>query len=67
MSLQQALVSESQEWEPVEIILIIHFHPFSETGGRVTRGDQADQDTVHIDLIAVRRGPTAKAPAVGEA
>src|SRR5712692_3876319 len=64
--LQQTLVRRSQEREPVEIVLVVDFDAFGEAGRRVTRHNQADQHAVHIHLIAVRRRPTAKAPAVGE-
>src|SRR5438876_4394715 len=66
MSLQQSLVSDRKEWEPVEIILIVHFHSLGETGAGVSRRDQADQHTIHIHLIAVRRSSTTKPSAVGE-
>jgi hypothetical protein len=65
--LEQTLVGRSQEREPVEIVLVVDFGAFGEAGCRITSNDQADQHTVHIHLIAVRRRPTANAPAVGEA
>src|SRR5436190_12988195 len=67
VTLEQTLVGRSQEREPVEIVLVVDFDASGEAGSRVTRDDQADQHTVHIHLIAVRRSPTAKATAVGEA
>ena len=67
VSLEQTLVGRSQEREPVEIVLVVDFDAFGEAGSRVARDDQADQHAVHIHLIAVRRSPTADAPAVGEA
>src|SRR6266566_1859712 len=66
MSLQQSLVSYRKEWEPVEIILIVHFHSLGETGAGVSRRDQADQHTIHIHLIAVRCSSTTESSAVGE-
>src|SRR6266571_6252660 len=66
MSLQQSLVSDRKEWEPVEIILIVHFHSLGETGAGIARRDQADQHTIHIHLIAVRRSSTPKSSAVRE-
>src|SRR5437667_380980 len=66
MSLQQSLVSYRKEWEPVEIILIVHFHSLGEPGTGVARRDQADQHTIHIHLIAVRCSSTTESSAVGE-
>ena len=67
MALQQTLVGDSKERKPIEIIFIIDFHAFGKTGGRVTRGDQADQYAIHIDLIAIWRSSTADSPAIGKA
>src|SRR4051794_6369097 len=66
VSLKQPLVGGRQEGESVEVILVVHFGAFGESGGRITRDDQADQYAVHIDLIAVGRCPATHAPAVGE-
>src|SRR5207249_10862248 len=66
MSLQQSLVSYRKEWEPVEIILIVHFHSLGEPGDGVARRDQADQPNVHIHLTAVRCSPTNESSAVGD-
>ncbi len=51
MSLQQSLVSYRKEWEPVEIILIVHFHSLGETGAGVARRDQADQHTMRFGAV----------------
>ena len=59
MSLEQTLMSRSQEREIGVVVLVVDFDAFGKTGGRVTRNDQAYQHTVHIHLIAVRRSPTA--------
>src|SRR5712691_10882358 len=67
VSLVQTLVSKCQEREPIEIVLVVDLNAFGEAGSRVTRNDQADQHTVHIHLMAVRRGPTAQASTVGKA
>src|SRR5437870_4586312 len=56
-----------QVGEPVEIVLIVYLHALAETGARVTRGDQADQHTIDVHLIAIGRSSTAHPPAVGEA
>src|SRR5262249_12588040 len=64
--LQETLVSRSQEREPREKVLVVGLDAPGEAGGRVARDDQADQDAVHIDLMAVRRRPPAQAPAVRE-
>ncbi len=66
VSLQQTLVSDGEEWEPRQIVLIVDFHSFGETSTGITGSDQADEHTIHIDLIAVRRSSSTKLSAVGE-
>src|SRR5712691_1344876 len=66
VALEQTLVGRSQEREPREKVLVVGLDALGEAGGRVTRDDQADQDAVHIYLMAVGRCPTAETPAVGE-
>src|SRR5690348_3405250 len=67
MPLEQALVGDREKWEPIEIVLVVDFHTFRETGIRISSGDEADQHTVHINLIAVWCSPTADTPAVRKA
>src|SRR5579864_5386057 len=66
VSLQQTLVSGSQEGEPVQIVLVVNFDALGKTGIRVTRDDQADQHAIYIHLIHVRRCATPHATAIGE-
>src|SRR5437868_10758565 len=67
MTLEQTLVGQSQEREPVQVILVVNFGAFSQTCSWITRDDQTDQHTVHIYLVAIRCSPTAEASAIGEA
>src|SRR6185295_14786687 len=67
VSAEQALMSHSQEWEAVEIVLVVDFHTLGETGAGITRGDQADQHTIDVDLITVRRTSATDTAAVGKA
>src|SRR5437667_1257368 len=67
VSVEKTLMGRREEREPIEIVLVVHFHAFGKTCGRVTRGDQADQHAIHVHLIAIGRSPTANPPAVGEA
>src|SRR3954470_22649377 len=64
MSLVQTLVSRSEEREPIEIVLVVHFDAFGETGGRIAGDDQANQQAVHVHLIAIWRRPATKTAAV---
>src|SRR5436190_13794338 len=66
VSLEQTLVSRRQEREPVEIVLVIDFDAFGKARRRVTRNDQADEHTVYIHLIAIRRSPASNTTAVGK-
>ncbi len=59
MALVETLVRWSQEWEAVEIVLVIHLGAFGEASRRVARYDQANQHGVDVDLIAVRRRAAA--------
>src|SRR5206468_148468 len=67
MTLEQTLMGRSQEREPVQVILVVHFNAFGQTGSWITCDDKADQHTVHIYLVAIRCSPAAEAPAVGKA
>src|SRR3954451_8452651 len=67
MTLEQTLMGRSQEREPVQVILVVDFDAFVQTGSWITCDDQTDQHTVHIYLVAIRCSSTAEAPAVGKA
>src|SRR4051812_38346521 len=55
-----------EEREPGEEVLNIDFDTLGETGCRIARDNQADQNAVHIDLMAIRRGTATEATAVRE-
>src|SRR5215471_3825099 len=66
VALEKTLVSGSQEREPREEVLVVGLDALGEAGVGVTRDDQADQDAVYVDLVAVWRRPAAETPAVRE-
>src|SRR4051794_16845705 len=64
MALQQPLVRRSEEREAAEEVLVVRLHPFGETRARIARGDEADQDRVDVDLMAIRGRAAAEAASV---
>src|ERR1051326_631576 len=66
VALQQALVGRREERESRHIVFVVDFRAFGKPGTRIASHNQADQYTVHIDLIAVWRSAAAKTTAIRE-
>src|SRR5438309_1295700 len=66
VALQQTLVGRREERESRYIVFVVDFRAFGKARIRVPGNNQADQYTVHIDLIAVRRSAAAKTTAIRE-
>src|SRR5688572_10672324 len=66
VSLQKSVVRGREEREAVEEVLVVDLHALREARRGIARRYEADEDRVHVDLMAVRLGAAAETASVGE-
>src|SRR5215208_628581 len=64
VTLQQSLIGGREERKSAQKIFVVHLDAFAKAGAWIAGDDQADQRTVDVHLMFVRRYATTKTAAV---